>query len=99
MEIADVNGDRQSDLIAATVDSVTVLLGDGRSFVPIPQFFRAGPGAYRVAIGDLNNDGVPDVAASSFEGNAVTILLGQNSQRPARAAQTGPAIPRKAAGR
>jgi len=28
-------------------------------------------------VGDLNEDGKPDVAASSFEGNAVTVLLGR----------------------
>ncbi|HLG13528.1 MAG TPA: VCBS repeat-containing protein [Blastocatellia bacterium] len=76
--VADVNGDKKNDLIAATVNSVTVLLGDGRGFVPAPGSpFSAGPGAYNVAVGDINEDGKLDVAASSFEGNAVTVLLGR----------------------
>lgn len=71
--VADVNHDKKSDLVAATVNSVTVLLGGSRGFVPAPGSpFSAGPGAYNVTVGDLNEDGKLDVAASSFEGNAVT---------------------------
>jgi hypothetical protein len=32
---------------------------------------------YRLTVGDINEDGKLDIAASSFEGNAVTLLLGQ----------------------
>jgi hypothetical protein len=76
--VADVNRDRRNDLVAATVDSVSAFLGDGRGFTPAPGSpFRAGPGAYHLAAGDLNRDGKPDVVASSFEGDAVTVLLGR----------------------
>jgi hypothetical protein len=74
--VADFNRDNKGDLVAATVNSVTVLLNDGRGFVRAPGSpFKAGPGAFNVAVGDLNEDGKLDVAASSFEGDAVTILL------------------------
>src|SRR5215831_2477391 len=76
--IADVNRDGRNDIVVATVDSVTVLLGSGDSFIPAPGSpFRAGPGAYHLALGDVNRDGKLDIAASSFEGNAVTVLLGR----------------------
>jgi hypothetical protein len=84
--VADVNRDQQVDLVAAIVhnqslpfaSSVTVLLGDGRGYVPAPGSpFRTGPGAYNLTVGDVNQDGKLDVAASSFEGNAVTVLLGR----------------------
>jgi hypothetical protein len=60
------------------VDSVTALLSDGRGFPRSRQSsFRAGPGAYHVAVGDVNGDERPDVVASSFESDAVTVLLGR----------------------
>lgn len=72
----DVNQDRRSDLVIATVDSVTVLLNGDRGFAPAAGSpFHAGPGAYHLAIGDVNHDGKPDVAASSFEGKTATILI------------------------
>jgi hypothetical protein len=76
--VADVNRDNRNDIVAATVDSVTVLLGGGDGFINAPGSpFRAGPGAYNLAVGDVNKDGKLDVVASSFEGDAVTMLLGR----------------------
>jgi hypothetical protein len=76
--VADLNRDEHVDLVAATVDSVTVLLGDGHSFPRARRSsFRAGPGAYDLAIADLNEDERPDIVASSFESRAVTVLLGR----------------------
>jgi hypothetical protein len=76
--VADVNGDKKNDVVAATVDSVTVLLADQRGFVPAQGSpFRSGPGTYHLTVGDINKDGKLDVAANSFEGNAVTVLLGR----------------------
>ena len=74
---ADMNGDGRPDLVAATVESVTVLLAIGRGYMPAPASpYPAGPGAYRIVVGDIDADGHNDVIASSFEGSAVRILLG-----------------------
>ncbi len=78
--VADINGDDRSDLVAATVDSVSVLLADAddNGFTPARGSpFAAGPGAYYVAIGDVDEDGRVDLVASSFEGDAVTLLMGR----------------------
>ena len=78
LAVVDVDRDGTPDIVAATVNSVTVLLGGKRRFVPAyGSPFRAGPGAYNLAVGDVNEDGKLDIAASSFEGNAVTVLLGR----------------------
>jgi VCBS repeat protein len=83
---ADVNGDQKVDLVttvnvatAPFESKVVVLLGDGPGgFAPAPGSpFPVGPGAYRLAVADVNEDGKLDIAASSFEGNAVTLLLGR----------------------
>ena len=82
----DINADKHMDLIVATVNDrapfdsrIVVLLSDGRDgFVPASGSpFPAAPGAYTMAVGDINGDGKLDVAASSFESSALTILLGR----------------------
>ena len=74
--VADVNRDKQNDLVLATEDSITVLLNNRSRFAPAPGSpFGAGPGAYYLTTGDVNQDGNLDVVASSFESKAVTVLL------------------------
>lgn len=83
--VADVNRDTKADLVVATVEGdtpfgsrIVVLLGQRGGFAPAAGSpFGAGPGAYNLTVGDVNEDGRPDVAASSFEGDAVTVLLGR----------------------
>jgi len=85
--VTDVNRDNKADLLAATVNSrerpfdsrIAVLLGDGggRFVAASASPFRAGAGAYNLTVGDVNEDGKVDVAASSFEGETVTLLFGR----------------------
>ena len=84
--VGDANRDRRPDLMVATVNSVarpynsavTVLLGDDKNFAPATGSpFRVGPGAYRIATGDIDEDGNLDIVTSSFEGDAVNILMGR----------------------
>lgn len=76
--VIDVNRDGRNDLVAATVDSVTVLLGGSDGFRPARGSpYRAGPGAYHVSVGDVNGDGKVDLVASSFDGDVITLLLGR----------------------
>ena len=86
VQVADVNRDGKANLVATVVDSqtrpymghVAVLLGSISGFSAAPGSpFRAGRGAYNLAVADLNRDGKVDAAASSFEGDPVTLLLGR----------------------
>lgn len=75
--LRDVNGDRRTDLAAATRDSVSVFLGDGRGgFTPATGSpFSSGAGTWRLAVGDINKDGKPDIATTNVESDTVTVLV------------------------
>jgi hypothetical protein len=85
--VADVNRDAVPDLIATTVDNqssqgrseLLVLTGIGKGrFARSPAaLIPTGPGGYQLASGDINGDGKPDFAVSSFSGPEITVILGQ----------------------
>jgi hypothetical protein len=82
---ADVNGDGNIDLAiinSPTIsggkpgkDGLTILLGDGKGNFSMLKGspFDTGPGPTRVAVGDLNNDGINDIAVSNFKGNFISV--------------------------
>jgi len=82
--VSDVNHDQRPDIVAATVNSrmrpyesqVAVLLGGGFAVAPGSPF-QVGHGAYQLTIGDINEDGRPDVVTSSFETDSISVLLGR----------------------
>ncbi|MDV5149197.1 VCBS repeat-containing protein [Streptomyces sp. SBC-4] len=89
--IADVNTDGKPDLVTdnGPDNQPTVLLGDGtgtfRNAGPLYDTKAGGHGSY--AVGDLNADGRPDLAAASTAtGVAAQVLL--NTSRPNRTAQS-----------
>jgi VCBS repeat protein len=82
--VTDVNRDRRPDIVATTVNSrvppydskVAVLLGDSFTAAagsPLP----VGHGAYQLSVGDIDEDGKPDVVTSSFESDSISVLLGR----------------------
>jgi hypothetical protein len=85
--VGDFNGDGISDLAISNYDdgfvsSVTVLLGNGNGkFTQAAQSpITVGGGPISVAVGDLNGDGIPDLAvANNAGGGTVTILLGNGN--------------------
>jgi hypothetical protein len=69
---------REPLLVRGPSSPVMVGHGSGRILLSnINRLFAAGAGACNVAAGDVNEDGTLDVAASSFEGDGLTILLGR----------------------
>src|SRR6266496_1102705 len=81
--VGDLNGDGRQDLavanFSADVASVSVLLGNGDGTSAPAVVYTADFNALTVAVGDLNGDGVLDLAVANWNqnaGNTVSVLVG-----------------------
>ncbi len=72
---ADFNGDGNLDLVVTTGGGFAVLLGNGDGTFQPPGYFTA-PTLTRLAVGDLNLDGYPDIAIAPQSSNYVLLYLG-----------------------
>ena len=79
---ADLNGDSAQDVVVANVfdQRISVLFGQTSGGVPTGAFanaqnFQVGGNPASVAIGDLNGDGLPDLAVSTLSEQGFTTLL------------------------
>ena len=77
---ADLNGDGAEDLILTgggfSFGAVSVILGNGDGTFRAPRQLTANRNPYGVAVGDLNGDGVPDLAVANRDSGNVTVFLG-----------------------
>ena len=95
LAVADVNGDGKPDMVVGNQvcldyneynvcteaeGAVSVLLGNGDgTFQPEVSYTWGGPPVVSVAIGDLNGDGIPDLAVGTNSGvpdSVLSILFG-----------------------
>ena len=68
LAVADMNRDHKLDLITCNNadNDISIAFGDGRgNFTRAPQPFPVGPSPYPFAVGDVNNDGWPDIVATA----------------------------------
>src|ERR1700722_3765970 len=75
---ADLNGDGKQDLI--TVDqlgppNVAILLSNGNGTFTAAQTYAVGTDPRSVAVADLNNDGILDLAVANESTSTVSVLL------------------------
>jgi FG-GAP-like repeat len=87
--VADVNGDRNPDIVLACgtccgsrpsplSGHVVVLLGDGRGGFKQAKDspIKVAASARKIALGDVNNDRKPDILVAQHDSYEVTILIG-----------------------
>jgi hypothetical protein len=81
--IGDFNGDHQLDLAIANHGAntyepggVSVLLGKGDGTFGEAQSYATGAYATSLVVGDLNKDGMPDIAMSDAHSGTVLVLIG-----------------------
>lgn len=77
--IADMNGDRQPDIVGGIAggSNVFVFLNDGKGGFSEARSVRseAGEGAGYVTVADFNRDGHSDIVTGNYESGDVSILL------------------------
>jgi len=101
LQVADMNGDKNLDLIIgdAANDRVVIALGDGKGIFKQAGAYATGfstSAAFVIAVGLFDGDKFPDVAISGGSGTAAALLLndGTGALKTATALSAAGANPR-----
>jgi hypothetical protein len=74
---ADFNGDGNQDIaVLDFAGSVKILFGRGNQLFATPVVYGVGGASTALAIGDINGDGIVDLATCSAGSNTVSVLIG-----------------------
>lgn len=77
MTSGDLNRDGKLDLVFGNYNNISVFLGKGDGTFGPETRYTVGNGPESIAIGDLDGDGIPDLAVANALSGTVSILLGR----------------------
>jgi outer membrane protein OmpA-like peptidoglycan-associated protein len=73
----DLNLDGKMDLVAGCNDYLHIYLSAGNNQFLKPQYMRSTADTWALGTGDLNRDGIPDLAAGSYQNTDLCVHLGK----------------------
>ena len=80
LAVDDFDADGDIDIVTSSQgNSVRVMLNNGDATFAPPVFVNILSSVSSVAVADLNNDSIPDIAATGLTNNEVYVLLGQGN--------------------
>jgi hypothetical protein len=79
IKIADINADGNQDVIGLKGNKISILLGDGLGVFGTPILVDV-LSAYSFDLGDMNNDGLLDIAVTDTYNNSVRVLINTTSK-------------------
>ena len=84
--MADIDGDGNPDLAVVNAGSIgnstaTVLFGTGDGGFASPVVLNTDAVGSTIAVGDLNNDGRPDVVVATYIENVLAVFLNQGNRQ------------------
>ena len=87
--VADADGDGRPDLVCGLQDGRISVIANHRTVehrieLGLPQVVTVGAGEMRIALGDCNGDGLPDIAAADQARSAVTVLISRRESNGVR---------------
>jgi hypothetical protein len=90
--VGDLNNDGLPDYVFAlkNANKIGIVLsngvdGTGRPTYAAPLYVSVGNTPVSIAIGDLNNDGLPDIVVANQQDSTVTVLINQGGSKPGTA--------------
>jgi hypothetical protein len=84
----DQDGNLDLAVVVNGTNTLALLSGDGMGGMGTPLQYAVGTNPIAIAVGDVDGDGMPDIAVASTKPGGVTVLLNQNMPQSSAKSRT-----------